>query len=128
MTKRKLVVIGGDAAGMSAASKVRRTQNEWEFVVFEGILHEVDAKGIFGLSTLQSGMDVFEYRRDHRLKNAVGKHGAAKRIDTLAIAITARMTARDLAFLDLSYAPPFSGLGSFADCCKDFFIKSEASF
>jgi len=38
----------------------------------------------------------------------VGKQGAAKRIDTLATAITARMTARDLAFLDLSYAPPFS--------------------
>jgi len=38
----------------------------------------------------------------------VGRQGAAKRIDTLAAAITARMTARDLAFLDLSYAPPFS--------------------
>jgi len=38
----------------------------------------------------------------------VGKHGSAKRIDTLATAITARMTARDLTFLDLSYAPPFS--------------------
>ena len=38
----------------------------------------------------------------------VGKQGAAKRIDTLATAITARMTARDLALLDLSYAPPFS--------------------
>jgi len=38
----------------------------------------------------------------------VGRQGAAKRIDTLAAAITARMTVRDLAFLDLSYAPPFS--------------------
>lgn len=157
MEKRKLVVIGGDAAGMSAASKVRRTHKEWEIVVFERgrftsyaacgmpyyiagmvqsadhliarkpeefrerqnidvrILHEVveidpdkkrvrvrdmekvsefwesyddlliatgaspvrpdvagiDSNGIFGLSTLQSGMDVFEYMRDHRLKNAV---------------------------------------------------------
>ena len=35
MRKRKLVVIGGDAAGMSAASKVRRTHKEWEIVVFE---------------------------------------------------------------------------------------------
>ena len=40
----------------------------------------------------------------------VGKQGAAKRIDTLATAITAHMTARDLAFLDLSYAPPFSSV------------------
>jgi len=38
----------------------------------------------------------------------VGKSGSAKRIDILATAITARMTARDLMLLDLSYAPPFS--------------------
>lgn len=35
MDNRKLVVIGGDAAGMTAASKVRRGQPEWEIVVFE---------------------------------------------------------------------------------------------
>jgi len=35
MNKRKLVVIGGDAAGMTAASKVRREQPEREIVVFE---------------------------------------------------------------------------------------------
>ena len=157
MEKRKLVVIGGDAAGMSAASKVRRTHKAWEIVVFEQgrytsyaacgmpyyiagkvesaddliarkpeefrkkqnidvrTLHEVmeidpdkkrvrvrnleketefweryddlliatgaspvrpdvagiDADGIFGLSTLQSGLTVFDYMRDHRLKKAV---------------------------------------------------------
>jgi len=38
----------------------------------------------------------------------VGREGAAKRIDVLATAITARMTVRDLIDLDLSYAPPFS--------------------
>jgi NADPH-dependent 2,4-dienoyl-CoA reductase/sulfur reductase-like enzyme len=38
----------------------------------------------------------------------VGFAGAAKRIDTLAAAITSGMTAEDLAYLDLSYAPPFS--------------------
>ena len=31
----KLVVIGGDAAGMSAASKVRREQPDRQIVVFE---------------------------------------------------------------------------------------------
>lgn len=35
MSKRKLVVIGGDAAGMTAASKIRREQPEWEIKVFE---------------------------------------------------------------------------------------------
>ena len=35
MNKRKLVVIGGDAAGMTAASNIRREQPEREIVVFE---------------------------------------------------------------------------------------------
>jgi len=157
MAKRKFVVIGGDAAGMSAASKVRRTHKDWEIIVFERgqytsyaacgmpyyiggmvksadhliarkpeefrekqnidvrTLHEaveidpdkkrvhvrnlekasefwesyddlliatgaspvrpevagIDAKGIFGLSTLQSGLNVFDYLSDYQLKNAV---------------------------------------------------------
>lgn len=40
----------------------------------------------------------------------VGHEGTAKRIDVLATAITAGMTAEDLVYLDLSYAPPFSPL------------------
>jgi NADPH-dependent 2,4-dienoyl-CoA reductase/sulfur reductase-like enzyme len=38
----------------------------------------------------------------------VGKQGAGKRIDTIATAITAGMTAQQIVDLDLSYAPPFS--------------------
>ena len=38
----------------------------------------------------------------------VGFNGAAKRIDTIATANTARMTAQQLIDLDLAYAPPFS--------------------
>ncbi len=38
----------------------------------------------------------------------VGFKGAAKRIDTIAAAITAGMTAQQLIDLDLAYAPPFS--------------------
>lgn len=38
----------------------------------------------------------------------VGGTGAGKRIDTLATAITASMTAEQVAYLDLAYAPPFS--------------------
>jgi len=37
-----------------------------------------------------------------------GGGGAAKRIDTIVAAITCRLTARDLAYMDLAYAPPFS--------------------
>ncbi len=37
----------------------------------------------------------------------IGKKGADKRIDVLAVAITARMTIRDLSELELAYAPPF---------------------
>jgi NADPH-dependent 2,4-dienoyl-CoA reductase/sulfur reductase-like enzyme len=40
----------------------------------------------------------------------VGGRGSAKRIDVLATAIWAGMTAEDLAGSDLSYAPPFSPL------------------
>jgi NADPH-dependent 2,4-dienoyl-CoA reductase/sulfur reductase-like enzyme len=38
----------------------------------------------------------------------VGFIGAAKRIDTIATAITAGLTAQQLIDLDLAYAPPFS--------------------
>ena len=40
----------------------------------------------------------------------VGGPGAAKRIDTLAAAITGRLTVQDLIDMDLAYAPPFSGV------------------
>lgn len=38
----------------------------------------------------------------------IGREGADKRIDVLAVAIKARMTAYDLTELDLAYAPPYS--------------------
>lgn len=38
----------------------------------------------------------------------VGFEGSGKRIDTIATAITAGMTAQNIVDLDLSYAPPFS--------------------
>ncbi len=40
----------------------------------------------------------------------VGTEGAAKRIDVLATAVWAGLAVQDLALLDLSYAPPFSGV------------------
>lgn len=35
MKNKKIIVIGGDAAGMSAASKIRREQPDFEIIVFE---------------------------------------------------------------------------------------------
>jgi NADPH-dependent 2,4-dienoyl-CoA reductase/sulfur reductase-like enzyme len=40
----------------------------------------------------------------------VGETGAAKRIDTLAMALHGRMTVADLIDADLAYAPPFSSV------------------
>lgn len=40
----------------------------------------------------------------------IGGPGAAKRIDTVATAITAEMTVADVMDLDLAYAPPFSSV------------------
>nr|WP_246545555.1 NAD(P)-binding protein [Pelotalea chapellei] len=39
MAKEKLVVIGGDAAGMSAASQAKRRRRDMEIVVFERSPH-----------------------------------------------------------------------------------------
>jgi NADPH-dependent 2,4-dienoyl-CoA reductase/sulfur reductase-like enzyme len=49
-------------------------------------------------------------RRSGRLLGAqvVGKEGAAKRVDALAIAIWNEMTVDEVLSLDLSYAPPFA--------------------
>lgn len=174
-SQKKLVVIGGDAAGMSAASKVRRTQKERPIVVFERgthtsyaacgipyyiagevkkaddliarkpeifrekhnidvrIRHEViaievenrrvrvknldngneffesydnlliatgasplkpnlpglDAKGVFGLSTLQTGIDVYEDIRRHAPEKAVVAGGGYIGIE-MAEALLAR--------------------------------------
>lgn len=51
-------------------------------------------------------------RGDGRLLGAqiVGSPGAGKRIDVFATAIWNRMTADDLAWTDLAYAPPVSGV------------------
>lgn len=38
----------------------------------------------------------------------VGGAGSGKRIDTIAVAATAKMTVQDMVDLDLAYAPPFS--------------------
>jgi NADPH-dependent 2,4-dienoyl-CoA reductase/sulfur reductase-like enzyme len=39
MSKTKIIVIGGDAAGMGAASKIRRSHQDWEITVYEKSPH-----------------------------------------------------------------------------------------
>ncbi|TVP52848.1 MAG: CoA-disulfide reductase [Mongoliibacter sp.] len=39
MSSTKIIVIGGDAAGMSAASKIRRSHENWEITVYEKSPH-----------------------------------------------------------------------------------------
>ena len=39
MSRKRLIVVGGNAAGMSAASQVRRQQPDFEVVAFEQSPH-----------------------------------------------------------------------------------------
>jgi NADPH-dependent 2,4-dienoyl-CoA reductase/sulfur reductase-like enzyme len=80
---------------------------------------------VFDVSTVQSTTRASYYpgaepmttrfvveRNTGRLLGAqiVGGAGAAKRIDTCAVAITAGMTVEQIVQLDLAYAPPFSSV------------------
>ncbi len=57
-------------------------------------------------------MKVVADRRTHRLLGAqiVGGDGAGKRIDAVAMALWNEMTVEAMVNVDLSYAPPFSGV------------------
>lgn len=133
----RLVVIGGGAAGMSAASAARRVDPGLEVVVCEA--GGFAAYGMCGIpyflgGTVPQAEDLFAYppstfrekrgiypggsplhvrlvhTRDGRLLGGqlAGREGAAKRVDVLATALHAGFTVADLAGLDLSYAPPFA--------------------
>jgi NADPH-dependent 2,4-dienoyl-CoA reductase/sulfur reductase-like enzyme len=60
--------------------------------------------------TLPIKVKIVAEERTGRLLGAqvVGREGAAKRIDVLAVAIWNEMTAEEFSHLDLGYAPPFS--------------------
>ncbi len=88
--------------------------------------HQADAAGIEAVATTVDTTTVAGYlphaaamtvrmvaeRGTGRLLGAqiIGGPGSAKRIDTVATAITAGMTVADVADLDLAYAPPFSSV------------------
>ena len=82
----KAIVIGGVAAGMSAASKLRRVMPDAQITVYE--------RGGY----LSSGACV------------AGARGAVLRADIFAVAIHAGMSTDELGMVDLAYAPPFAGV------------------
>ena len=89
-------------------------------------LHEAIEEGFDAVEASASGTTTAGYypgaaditisvvaeRQTGRLIGAeiVGGAGSAKRIDVFATAMWANMTVQDLAWVDLAYAPPFSGV------------------
>ena len=65
-----------------------------------------------GFASTSSTIRVVAERAGGRILGAqiVGGPGAGKRIDVFATAIWNGMTAGELAWADLAYAPPFSGV------------------
>ena len=125
MTER-IVVIGADAAGMSAASQAKRIAGDAvEIVAFErGAYSSYSACGIpywvagdvDGPERLvarspdahrRNGIDL-RMRTEVEKIDLVGYEGSAKRIDTAAAALWNRMTVEEMTALDLAYAPPFA--------------------
>ena len=99
----KVVIVGGVAGGASAAARIRRLDEHAQIIMIErsgyvsyancglpyyvgGVIKEQEE---LTLQTPESFWDRF-------------------RIDVLATAIRAKMTALELTELDLSYAPPYS--------------------
>src|SRR5680860_818230 len=87
----RLVIVGGDAAGMSTAAQARRRCDP-------------------GAAPLT--VKVVAEHRGGRLLGAqiVGEEGAAKRIGVFATALWADMTVEELLNVDLSFAPPLAPL------------------
>lgn len=78
---------------------------------FVAVTAETETKAIYFPGARPMAIKMVAERRTGRVLGAqiVGGEGSAKRIDTVATALTAGMTVTDLITLDLSYAPPFGG-------------------
>jgi pyruvate/2-oxoglutarate dehydrogenase complex dihydrolipoamide dehydrogenase (E3) component len=109
----KFVVVGGDAAGLSAAGKAKRDAPEFDVVVFER--SDWASYGACGLPYyVHPGWSrmVVHATADSdtgRLlgANMVGEEGTAHRINSVATALDTEMTVSDVGSLDFGYAPPF---------------------
>ena len=83
-------------------------------VGFDSVATTVDTTTVAGYLPYAAGMTIrlVSDRGTGRLLGGqiIGGPGSAKRIDTVATAITAGMTVADVMDLDLAYAPPFSSV------------------
>ena len=81
---------------------------------FDAVATTVDTTTVAGYLPYAAEMTVrvVSERGSGRLLGAqiIGGPGSAKRIDTVATAITAGMTVAEVMDLDLAYAPPFSSV------------------
>ncbi len=100
-----IVRVFGQTAAMTGASPRMLDQAGIEY--FTVHTHPANHAGYYPGSQVLHLMGVFS--PDGRLlgAQAVGPDGADKRIDVLATALRAGMTANDIAELELAYAPPF---------------------
>jgi NADPH-dependent 2,4-dienoyl-CoA reductase/sulfur reductase-like enzyme/rhodanese-related sulfurtransferase len=101
-----IVRVGDVTAAMTGANRVALDTAGIEYRTLH--LHPGQHAGYFP-GTSQLHMVVHLAAADGRVLGAqvVGEDGADKRIDVLATAIRAGMTAADLVDLDLAYAPPY---------------------
>lgn len=105
----------GTAISRLCETEVARTgiteaeADEAGFVVRTATIESTTTAGYFpGTQTMKVKLVVEEGSGRVLGGQIVGGLGSAKRIDTLATAITAGMVVEDLVGLDLAYAPPFS--------------------
>lgn len=95
-----------------AATGLRMSQAESEgFDVVAGVASGTTTAGYYPTAS-DITIETIAERGTGRIVGAeiVGGPGSAKRIDVFATAIWTNMTAQDLAWADLAYAPPFSGV------------------
>ena len=99
----KVVIVGGVAGGASAAARIRRLDEHAQIIMIErsGYVSYANC----GLPYYVGG--VIKEQVELTLQTPESFWNRF-RIDVLATAIRAKMTALELAELDLSYAPPYS--------------------
>ena len=109
-------VVGTAVTTVCSAEVARTGLNESEAqrdgFVYEAVTIESTTRAGYLPTAKPIIVKMLAERESGRLLGAqiVGDEGAAKRIDVVATALTARMTTYDLIDLDLSYAPPFSSV------------------
>lgn len=110
----RVLVVGADAAGMSAAHQALRTAGRngrtLEIVALERTGDtSYSACGLpYWIAGDVGGSGELVARTPDRHRQIVGGRGAGKRIDTAAAALWNAATVDDLASMDLAYAPPFA--------------------